>query len=169
MSDYAREEIRKLRAPISSPLTADVVGSRVAACHNNGPTSSSHYVIVRKDMPIGFLAAQVVHAAGESSPGNLNEGTNAVVLAVDNEQQLLQLARRLALTGVAHVVIHEPDPPWLGQATAIGLVPVADRAPLRPLLSNLPLFGKEPPCPDCTAKQPCYTCNGGLRRVRSTM
>jgi len=105
--------------------------------------SLTHYVVVRRDLPLGFLAAQVVHAAGESSPGNLSEGTNAVVLEVAGELELLELAGRLAAAGVSHKLIREPDPPWLGQATAIGLDPVADRAPLRALLRGLPLLGKE--------------------------
>lgn len=99
--------------------------------------------MVRRDLPLGFLAAQVVHAAGESSPGNLSEGTNAVVLEVAGEPELLELAGQLAAAGVGHRLICEPDPPWLGQATAIGLDPVADRAPLRALLRGLPLLGKE--------------------------
>lgn len=97
-------------------------------------------MIVRADLPLGFLAAQAVHAAGESSPGNLPRATNAVVLAVKDEAALAALARRLALAGIAHVVIDEPDPPYLGQLTAIGLVPTADRALVKPLLSSLPLL-----------------------------
>lgn len=85
----------------------------------------------------------MVHAAGESSPGGLPEGTNAVVLEVSGEPELLELAGRLGAAGVRHKLIREPDPPWLGQATAIGLEPVADRAPLRALLRDLPLLGKE--------------------------
>jgi peptidyl-tRNA hydrolase len=105
----------------------------------------THYVIVRADLPIGFLAAQVVHAAGESSPGRLPEGTNAVVLAVPNEAALRAMAERLAAASVAHVVVHEPDAPWNGQMTAIGLFPVSNRGRLRPMLSALPLLGKEAP------------------------
>lgn len=97
-------------------------------------------MIVRADLPVGFLAAQVVHAAGESSPGNLDRGTNAVVLAVRSEAELAALARKLALAGIPHTVIDEPDPPWNGQLTAIGLVPTADRAAVKPLLSCLPLL-----------------------------
>lgn len=39
-------------------------------------------------LPRGLLAAQVVHAAGESSPGDLPEGTHAVVLAAEDQQHL---------------------------------------------------------------------------------
>lgn len=126
----------------------------------------THYVIVRADLPIGFLAAQVVHAAGESSPGRLPEGTNAVVLAVPNEAALRAMAERLAAASVAHVVVHEPDAPWNGQMTAIGLFPVSNRGRLRPILSALPLLGKAPRCPDCVNSTSgyCYEHNGGLRK-----
>jgi peptidyl-tRNA hydrolase len=98
---------------------------------------------VRQDLPLGFLAAQVTHAAGESSPGGLKPGTNAVVLAVRSEAELAALDRRLAQEGVEHVTICEPDPPWNGALTALGLPPTADRGRLRPFLSSLPLLGKE--------------------------
>lgn len=98
-------------------------------------------MIVRADLPVGFLAAQVVHAAGESSPGNLDPGTNAVVLAA-TPGQLADLERRLARAGVPHVAIREPDEPWCGALCAIGLEPVQDRAAVRPLLSSLPLLGR---------------------------
>ena len=126
----------------------------------------THYILVRSDLPVGFLAAQVTHAAGESSPGNLPHSTNAVVLAVPDEATLREYHARLERAGVAHVIIHEPDPPWLGQMTAIGLVPIADRRALKPLLSSLPLLGKERRCDDCAAETGglCYDHNGGLRR-----
>jgi hypothetical protein len=112
------------------------------ACIADRP-ALTHYVVVRDDLPTGFLAAQVVHAAGESSPGNLDPGTNAVVLAATTAE-LDELERRLALAGIAHVAIREPDPPWDGALCAIGLVPVADRAVVRRLLSSLPLLGRRP-------------------------
>lgn len=98
-----------------------------------------HYVIVRADLPVGFAAAQICHAAGESVAGPVAEGTNAVILAVAGELALLALAAKLTAVGEPHVVIREPDAPWCGAATAIGLPPRAGR--LR-LLSGLPLYGK---------------------------
>jgi peptidyl-tRNA hydrolase len=127
----------------------------------------THYVIVRSDLPLGFLASQVCHAAGESSPGNLPHSTNAVVLAVPDESTLREYSARLERAGVEHRLICEPDAPWLGQATAIGLAPVADRRPLRAILSSLPLLGKPRPCADCAdAGGLCYEHNGGLRMAR---
>jgi hypothetical protein len=96
-----------------------------------------HYVIVRRDLSLGLLAAMCVHAAGESSPGGLPEDTHAVVLAADGEAALVALAEKLALAKVEHVVIREPD---LGNAMmAIGLRPGRKEA-LRRHLSSLPLL-----------------------------
>lgn len=105
--------------------------------------SATHYVIVRRDLPIGFLAAQVVHAAGESSNGKILAGTNAVVLSASDESELRAIGRALNLAGVPNVQIHEPDAPYCGQMTAIGVCPVTDRRVVKPILSALPLLGKE--------------------------
>ena len=74
----------------------------------------THYVIVRADLPLGLLAAQVTHAAGESSPGNLPENTHAVVLGVGPER-LEDVRSRLARHRVPHRVIVEDAAPWTGQ------------------------------------------------------
>jgi peptidyl-tRNA hydrolase len=111
------------------------------SCNRINP-SATHYVIVRDDLPLGFLAAQVVHAAGESSPGNIESGTNAVVLAVGSEPALLVIERALQRAGIRHVSVREPDPPYHGQLTAIGLCPVVDRSKVKPILSRLALLGR---------------------------
>lgn len=97
-------------------------------------------MVVRSDLPRGFLAAQVVHAAGETSPGGLPEGTHAVVLAVPDEVTLREVAASLDRADVAHKLITEPDAPWNGAATAIGVEPVEDRSDLRRVLGRLPLL-----------------------------
>ncbi len=100
-----------------------------------------HYIVVRRDLPPGVVAAQVVHAAGESAAGlpPLPENTHAVVLAVPDEDRLLWLAHRLTRAGIAHKLIREPDAPYNGAATALG-IPPQPRENLRRLLSSLPLF-----------------------------
>lgn len=95
--------------------------------------------MVRKDLSLGDLAAQLVHAAGETSPGNLPANTHAVVLAVSGEQDLVDLAQRLEHAGVQHRLIREPDAPFNGAATALGIVP-GPRGPLRRFLSRYPLL-----------------------------
>ncbi len=99
----------------------------------------THFVIVRRDLPPGVLAAQLVHAAGESSNGDLAEGTFAVVLAVADQAALSAERARLSLAGVAHVAIHEPDAPYDGALMAIGLRP-GPRSQLRRHVAQLPLF-----------------------------
>lgn len=86
-------------------------------------TALVHICIVRADLPRGVLAAQLVHAAGESSPGALPRGTHAVALAARDEAHLEALAQRLTFEGLPHHQIREPDPPWCGALMAIGLPP----------------------------------------------
>jgi len=81
----------------------------------------------------------LVHAAGESSPGNLPHDTHAIVLSVPNEPALAALAERLTKAGVAHVTIREPDAPWNDALMAIGLAP-GRKEVLRKHLSSLPLL-----------------------------
>jgi hypothetical protein len=98
-----------------------------------------HYVVIRRNLPLGILAANILHAGGESSPGDLPDGTNAVVLAVPDESALKAVAARLKLAGVRHVLVFEPDAPYNGELMAIGLVP-GPREVIRRLLSSLPLL-----------------------------
>lgn len=99
----------------------------------------THYVIVRADLPAGAAAAQLIHAAGESSPGHLPPGTYAIALACPNERALVLLADQLRLAGVSFRCIFETDAPWNGQLMAIGIEP-GPRSKLRKLLSSLPLY-----------------------------
>lgn len=99
----------------------------------------THYIIVRRDMPLGVVCAQVAHAAGESFAsyvGNWNllaqrgqattdptvsEQTIVVVLGVSDEKKLKKLAKRLSAENIKHVSFREPD--MDNQMTAIGLYP----------------------------------------------
>lgn len=93
---------------------------------------------MRTDLPRGIQAASLVHAAGESSPGNLPEGTYAVALGVPSELALQAVAARLTRAGVPFVPITEPDAPYAGALMAVGVVP-ARKEVLRRHLSDLPL------------------------------
>jgi hypothetical protein len=99
----------------------------------------THYVIVRGDLPRGIQAAHLVHAAGESSPGDLPSDTYAVVLTARDELHLALVADALEAKGVALVRVREPDPPWNGALMALGLRPARKEA-LRRLVSALPLL-----------------------------
>jgi len=101
---------------------------------------STHYCIIRKDLPLGVLAAQLIHAAGESSPGNLPDNTHAVALAAKSEEHLLFLEAKLRRLSIPHKAIREPDAPWNGALMAIGIEPVADRNQVKKVTSSLPLL-----------------------------
>lgn len=100
----------------------------------------THYVIVREDLPRGVLAAQLIHAAGESSPGNLPTHTCAVALAARDEAHLEDLERGLLDRDIPHRAIREPDAPWDNALLAIGIEPVSDRATVKPVTGSLGLL-----------------------------
>lgn len=104
---------------------------------NAGPLT--HYVILRDDLPRGALVAQCIHAAGESVTAPVPDDTYAVALAAKSEADLLRLADRLAAAGIPHKLIREPDPPFFGQAVALGIPPM-DRRLLKPFLSSYGLI-----------------------------
>ena len=97
-------------------------------------------MIARSDLPFGFQAAQIIHAAGESSPGNLSPGTFAIALSARDEAHLRELAAILEARGVDHHLIIESQAPYTGQATAIGVAP-GPRNELRRHFSSMPLLG----------------------------
>lgn len=84
-------------------------------------------------------AANLIHAAGESSPGNLPSTTYAVALTCPDEASLRSLAERLSAAGVRHRAIIETEGPHAGQLMAIGCVP-GTRGGLKKHLSSLPLL-----------------------------
>ena len=83
------------------------------------------------------MAAQVVHAAGESGPAA--KGTYAVVLGVPSSEALAALSERLDRHSIIHRKIIESDPPYNGQLLAIG-IPPQPREKLRKALSSIPLL-----------------------------
>lgn len=97
-------------------------------------------MIVREDLPRGTLAAQIVHAAGESSPGDLPTNTFAVALAARDEAHLQEIERQLVARKIPHRAIREPDAPWSNALMAIGVVPVFDRAVVKPVTGSLALL-----------------------------
>lgn len=131
----------------------------------------THYVIVRRDLPVGVLLAMVAHAAGESfyqlrpdssgsehrtfSPGvgssPLPRGstfnpaeTIAIVLGARNEGRLARAARALAAAGVPFVEIRETDGAFAGQVMAIGVVP-GEKETIGPIVNEFHML-KELEC-----------------------
>ena len=100
---------------------------------------TAHYCITRADLPHGTQAAQLIHAAGESSPGSMHSGTFAFALVTKNEQELKDLSWELCKNGIPHKLIFEPDAPYTGQLMSIGVVP-GKRRELRKYFSRLPLL-----------------------------
>lgn len=111
----------------------EIAGSTPAECILH------HYVIVRADLPLGVLAAQIVHAAGESGPAV--SGTHAVVLSVAGEMDLERVEQQLREAGIQHAAIREPDHPWSGALMAIGVPPTdASNPNLRRIVRRLRLL-----------------------------
>lgn len=93
---------------------------------------------VRADLPRGLLAAQTVHAAGESANDTVKPGTYAVVLGA-TANQLAELERQLEVVGVRFSAIRESDPPYEGELLAIGIEPQL-KSQVRRYVSSLPLL-----------------------------
>jgi hypothetical protein len=95
--------------------------------------------VTRRDLSRGTQAAQLIHAAGHSSPGKLPEGTYAIALSCANEEELRALSDRLEAAGLHPHRINEPDEPFNGQLMALGLPP-SYKSTYRRYVSNLPLI-----------------------------
>lgn len=104
-----------------------------------GGTHLHHYCIVRKDLPLGDRFAQLIHAAGESSPGNLPHDTHAVALEAADEADLLDLERKLLDHSIGFCSIREPDAPYFNQLMAIGIHPQVRSKSLRKIMSRFAL------------------------------
>lgn len=98
---------------------------------------------MRDDLPRNILALAVLHAAGESSPGNLSPDTHGALLCVPDEASLVAQTERLRARGLEIVEIREDTPPWSGQLMAIG-VPPGPRKLLKPHFGGLPCLREVP-------------------------
>lgn len=103
-----------------------------------------HYIIVRNDLPVGTKCAMIVHAAGESccNFGTLPKETCAVVLSVENEEQLYNIEEQLKKNNIDFKSIFEPDEPYNGQFMAIGISPIvrSENKDFRRIVSRLKLL-----------------------------
>ena len=100
-----------------------------------------HYCFVRRDLPLGVMAAQLTHAAGESAAryqdpedGRFKHAI-AVVLEAKNEDALHKVQRKLWVHNIQYVTIEENEGPYKGQMTAIGIVP-AERSKFGDILAG---------------------------------
>lgn len=114
-----------------------------------------HYIFVRKDIPLGVLAAMITHAAGES--GALYEdnydgrfrGATAVVLEARDQYHLDMIEKYLQSKNIQYVAVHESGGEFHGQFMAIGVVP-GERETLSNYFSTFGLL------------KSCKTCEVGL-------
>lgn len=97
----------------------------------------THYVIVRRDLPLGLVVANTVHAAGESA--GVPKGTFAVALATADQEELERVRDRLSALQVPYATILETQGEHAGELMAIGIEPLRDRSLIRKAVSSLPL------------------------------
>lgn len=89
----------------------------------------THYIFVRRDLPIGVIASMVTHAAGESAAlyeyhyGRF-DGATAVVLEAKNEDHLFDIRDYLEDHNIDHMEVCETGGPYNDQFMAIGLIPL---------------------------------------------
>lgn len=95
-------------------------------------------MIVRRDLPLGVIVAQTVHAAGESALGLVTPDTHAVALAARDEAHLAVIERELIERGLEHRAIREPDRD--NELMAIGIPPLVDRNTIKPVTRRLELL-----------------------------
>ena len=93
---------------------------------------------MRPDLSRGILGVQILHSAGESSPGNLPSGTYGVLLSAEVDT-LCQLEQKLLNNKIPHTAIRETMGVYAGQLMAIGVVP-GRRSKLRRYFSSVPLL-----------------------------
>ena len=74
---------------------------------------------------------------GDSLLGPHEPGTFVIVLAARDEPHLALEADRLEAAGVSLVRVHEPDAPWRGALTALGLRP-ARKGDVGPRVRHIP-------------------------------
>lgn len=99
------------------------------------------YVVIHRSAAAlpGVLACQAIHAATEclrhpqSFP--VSGDTHVGVLVAEKAEDLEQLAIKLQIAGIHHVLIREPDPPYNGAATAVGIEP-QDRDAVRAYVAH---------------------------------
>ena len=111
-------------------------------------------MILRRDLPYRMKVAQTIHAAGESSPGGLPDGTYAIALEVADEAALRHEAERLCARGFRRLApaVAPPAPPrslWarLGHVLcqAVRTIGRALRPPRSEPLAFVPIYEPDPP------------------------
>lgn len=100
------------------------------------------YVILHRSCAnlFGIGVCQAIHAATECiRTVPVSDQTHVVALVAEKSEDLVLLAERLREAGIHHVLIREPDPPYNGAATAVGIEP-QDRERIRPFVAHFKVF-----------------------------
>lgn len=88
----------------------------------------SHYIFVRRDLPVGVIAAMCTHAAAESAIWNPTDiaacNTRAVVLQAKDESHLEKIRSYLIGENIPHIRIVEDAGVYAHQLMALGIIPV---------------------------------------------
>ena len=88
----------------------------------------AQYVLVRKDLPVFVQMVNVGHACGEAiTTAPISKRTVIRLLHVANEDELLQYRDKLVTKGFHVAIVHEPDPPYNGQAMSLATEPLSER------------------------------------------
>ena len=89
------------------------------------------YIVLHESLRdhVGVVAVHAAHAAGEACKNGPAPGdTHVVALVANGSTALESAAARLAEAKIAHALIVETDGVRAGQATALGVEPVWNRA-----------------------------------------
>ncbi len=101
-----------------------------------------HAVVVLAGLPLGVMAAQIIHAAGESAVISFGRKpdsyTHALAVEARSDDEMNVTLSKAAERGIMAVPIHEPDAPYNGALLAIGFAPI-ERSKLK-WLQHLPLI-----------------------------
>lgn len=85
----------------------------------------------------GVAAVQAAHAASEAIQSlPVPPDTHVCVLVANSQDVIRDAAVRLEFAGLRIAKVIEPDPPYNGAITAIG-VEITDRERVQPILANL--------------------------------
>lgn len=107
------------------------------------------YVVLHQSCAkrIGVACAQAIHAATEAIQAlPVDPETHVVVLVAEKSEDLERIAAELDLAGIVAAVIREPDAPYFGAATAVGVEPM-NRDVIKPLLAGFSILREPEPEP----------------------
>lgn len=113
----------------------------------NQPSHPYQYIVLHSSCRnhVGVAAVQAAHAAAESvQVAPISKETYVCVLEAKTSEDLERLAEKLTAAGVHHALIREPDEPYFGAATAVGIAP-QERGNVRAFVAEFKVFRRSAP------------------------